>query len=78
MDGVHEGYIKLACAVAETRASRYRRAYKNYLENPNADTRREVTYMERKLRGPITNLDDAGIRALQQQVIRKRSGRRKT
>lgn len=67
-----DGYVLLACKIAKTRADNYRRLYKEYLVNPgNKGLMGALLKAEKKLRGPITNLDDDGIRGLQMQVERK-------
>lgn len=67
-----DGYVLLACKIAEMRAKNYRKLYKDHLIDPgNKGLMGALLKAEKKLRGPITNLDDDGIRYLQMQVEEK-------
>ena len=70
-DDYEEGWIRLACAICENRSKRYKAAYRRYRANPTGDNRSRMLYLERKLRGPITELDDSGIKTLRRQALQE-------
>ena len=72
-----EGCMKLACTIARVRSHRYCQAYSSYLEalysgdqSLAKSFKGRLAYAERKLRGPITMLEDDEIKALQDRVKR--------
>lgn len=69
---VYEGYVRLACEIGETRANAYRQAFREFFNKPSKGTLFNVLAKEKKLKGPITCLDDAGIESIQRQVIGNR------
>lgn len=61
-----ENYILLACAIAKARSKSYKKAYRNYLANPDEKTLSTLKYCERKLRKPPTYLEAGEIMKLQE------------
>ncbi len=74
MDPIYDGYVELACTIAEGRSERYRYAYLEWLKSTRSYRYTEsaskyswgsVLRFERKLKTPPTNLTDDQITSLQ-------------
>lgn len=65
-----EGCLRLACEICKRRSDNFRAAFRNYLKDPSPANLRDVKRWERKLKGPITGLDDDDISSLKLQVYK--------
>lgn len=70
----YEGCIRLACRIGETRSRAYRAALCRFLREPNEAHLSSVYTQEKRLKGPVTGLDDDDIETIQKQMVRERPG----